>query len=230
MSKVDAARFRYEKKYLIDAETAQVLKQRLSHVLSPDENGINGQYHLSSLYFDDIYNSSLFSKINGVADRDKYRIRFYNGDTNELRLERKSKRGEMVCKDRSVLGQEHYQMMCSGEYSFMSQESEPVYEMFYTAHLVRSMRPVVMVNYDRHAFMYPAGDVRITFDSSITAANPMSGHSLSVTSGNQIILEVKYSRFIPAVVTALLSGFQFTQQLALSKFAMSKLALQGVYV
>ena len=43
MSKVDAAKFRYEKKYLIDAETAFILKQRLSRVLSPDEYGDNGQ-------------------------------------------------------------------------------------------------------------------------------------------------------------------------------------------
>ena len=230
MSKVDATRFRYEKKYLIDTETAQILKQRLFYVLSPDENGSNGQYHINSLYFDDIYNTSLYSKINGVSDRDKYRVRFYNGNTSKLRLERKFKRGEMVCKDRAVVGQEEYQMMCSGDYSFMSQESRPVYGLFYTAHLVRSMRPVVMVSYDRHAFMYPAGDVRITFDSGIMASNPMSGHSLLVTPESQIILEVKYSRFIPTIITDLLSGFQLTQQLALSKFTMSMQTLFGVYV
>jgi len=147
-----------------------------------------------------------------------------------LRLERKHKRGEMVCKDRAALGQEEYQRMCSGDYSFMSLESEPVFELFYTAHLVRNMCPAVMVSYDRHAFMYPAGDVRITFDSGIMASNPMSDHSLLVIPEDRMILEVKYSRFIPTIITDLLSGFQFTQQLALSKFTMSKLALQGVYV
>ena len=225
-----SGRQRFEKKYLIDIDTACILKQRASYVMKPDSNGKNGEYHISSLYFDDQYNTAFYEKQNGVSGREKYRVRYYNGDTGRLRLERKLKRGEMVLKEGTALEPEHYQMMCRAEYSFMSGESNPVYESFYTSNITGRMKPAVNIGYNRLAYAYPAGNVRMTFDSGITAGNPMSGFTFPVIPEDRLILEIKYSRFIPEVITGLLTGIQFTQQLALSKFAMSILALQGVYV
>jgi len=221
-------KFRYERKYLIDAGTACILKQRMSHIMFPDSNGDNGQYHISSLYFDDIYNTSFYEKQNGVSSRDKYRVRFYNNSPEILRLERKHKTGEMVYKESAAIEQEQFERMCAGDYTFMSKEAAPVFERFYATHVTRQLRPVIMVDYDRQAYMYPAGNVRITFDSGIKTSAPMSELSFSVIPEDQLILEIKYSRFIPEVITGLITGSQFTQQLALSKFVMSKIALQGV--
>ena len=54
----------------------QVLSRPLQATLNPDPNGDeNNQYHIRSLYFDTAYDSALYDKINGTANRDKYRIR-----------------------------------------------------------------------------------------------------------------------------------------------------------
>ena len=99
-------------------------------------------------------------------------------------------------------------------------------EGVYARHLLGCMRPVVTVDYDREAFSYAPGNVRLTFDTNLRAAVPGSRHSVAVDTGGLIILELKYDSFLPAVVAGLLSGVQFTQ-LALSKYVMARHALLG---
>ena len=223
-------KFRYERKYLLDRDAAFLLKQRISYVLHPDASTPDGQYTVSSLYFDDIYSTSFYQKMNGVLSRDKYRIRFYNGNMDRIRLECKHKHGEMVCKETATLSFEEYQMMNRGEYVFMrNQQPDSVFEKFYISHVLKHMSPVIMVDYNRQAYMHHAGNVRITFDSNILASIPVVNHSYTVLSDENIVMEVKYDRFIPSFVSGLLTGVPFTQ-LAISKYAMSKLAIQGMHI
>ena len=220
-------RYRFERKYFLDMETTELLKRRLSYALKPDNAGIAGKYHISSLYFDDCYNTSFFEKQDGVLSRDKFRARFYNNSFDQIKLECKHKHGDMVCKDVATLSLEQYQMMCKGEYEFMKQEEASVFQKFYIAHILRRMRPVVMVEYERQAYIYPAGNVRITFDTMVAAGLPTIKNTIPAIEGEYTILEVKYDRFIPSFITELLSGFQMTSQLPISKFIITKSALQG---
>ena len=49
------AKYRYEIKYIINKDMAEVLKQRLSLVMDKDINGASdGKYLIRSLYFDDM--------------------------------------------------------------------------------------------------------------------------------------------------------------------------------
>jgi hypothetical protein len=220
-------KFRFEKKYLLDIGTAYLLKQRISAALPPDNSNPDGKYHISTLYFDDQYNTSFYEKQNGILTRDKFRVRFYNGSLDTIRLERKHKHGEMVYKSGALISVEQYQMMCCGEYSFMNRHPAASFKEFYTAHVLKRMRPVVMVGYNRQAYMYSAGNVRITFDSRLTASAPISNQYFPALPAKNMILEIKYDRFIPSFITGLLTGVQLTQQLPISKFVLSKFALQG---
>ena len=83
--------FRNEWKHEITPADRLVLKQRLSLIMKPDSHAVDGLYHIRSLYFDDIHDTALYEKIDGVNQRDKYRLRYYNGDTSYIVLERKSK-------------------------------------------------------------------------------------------------------------------------------------------
>ena len=81
--------YRHEFKYLISAESADLLRRRLPHWAGRDPHaGPNGQYAIRSLYFDDPELSALREKTSGVRDRVKYRIRCYNGDYSFLKLEK----------------------------------------------------------------------------------------------------------------------------------------------
>jgi hypothetical protein len=227
MEKPDAPKYRFERKYLLDQETALLLKQRASFALRPDEMAPAGLYHVSTLYFDDIYNTAFYEKQNGLLARDKFRVRYYDNSYETIRLERKHKHGEMIFKEGALLWPEEYEMMCRGEYGFMREQAAAVFARFYSAHTAKRLRPVVMVEYDRQAFRHPAGNVRLTFDSALTASKALTERAFPVLPKGQLILEIKYDRFIPSFVTDLLSGFQLTQQLPISKFTLAKLALRS---
>ena len=71
---------RHEIKILLSYAEYLSLSARLKGVASPDKYSMeNGDYFIRSLYLDDIYNTAYRTKIAGVDNRKKYRIRCYNG-------------------------------------------------------------------------------------------------------------------------------------------------------
>ena len=87
-----AARFRHERKHYITPADHAALCQRLAPVMERDPHaGPDGTYTVHSLYFDDWRDTALRDKIDGLPRREKFRIRYYNGDLSFIRLEKKSK-------------------------------------------------------------------------------------------------------------------------------------------
>jgi hypothetical protein len=89
---------RQEQKFFLNYGEYAALVHKQNRVLDKDDHGVNGVYTVTSLYFDDVYNRALAEKIRGDAVRRKYRIRYYNDDTANLKLERKSKFQQTVVK------------------------------------------------------------------------------------------------------------------------------------
>lgn len=50
-----------------------------------------GHYLIRSLYIDNLADKVFREKIDGVSRREKFRIRYYNGDSSLIHLEKKSK-------------------------------------------------------------------------------------------------------------------------------------------
>ena len=221
-------KFRYEKKYLLNRDTAYFLNQRISYVLSHDNSSPDGSYKVSSMYFDDQYNSAFHEKQLGSLRRDKYRARYYNGNTDKIRFERKHKHDYMIYKESSFITPENYLSMLNGDYRFMTHEHDSVFRKFYTEHSIKRMRPVILVEYNRQAYMHTIGNVRITFDTDLSASKPDQMVSFSILGNENVIMEIKYNHFIPSFINDLITGANFTQQLAISKFIMAKLALHRI--
>ena len=81
---------RHEIKYVISGQEADLLSGRLGKLFRRDSHGKgHGRYLVTSLYFDDIYDSALRDKIDGTDDRRKYRLRYYGDDVSFIRLEKK---------------------------------------------------------------------------------------------------------------------------------------------
>lgn len=71
--------------------------------------------------------------------------------------------------------------------------------------------PAAVVDYVREAYICPAGNVRITFDSrlkTMTGMDALNGQPnfYSVLENGEIILEVKYDSFMPSYIRNLLAG------------------------
>ncbi len=200
---------RNELKYYISSAHAVLLEKRLSAVLWMDSHtSKNGFYCIRSLYFDDPTSGAFLNKINGLEKREKYRIRYYNNDLGFLRLEKKEKIGNKCRKTYLPISYAFADSLLNG-CPCASEAAHPLLDEI--AFRVRNerFRPVVFVDYLRKAFLYPAGNVRITLDSQLTSSRFSSTLedkkcSVPVLSPGETILEVKFDSFLPPMISALL--------------------------
>jgi hypothetical protein len=87
-----------------------------------------------------------------------------------------------------------------------------------------NLRPKVVVEYRREAFVYKYGDVRITFDHFLKAGIFQkdlfsNGYMIPAIPQHQIILEVKFTGYLPDVIRNLIQVNSLQWQ-ALSKYAL----------
>ncbi|MCL2189895.1 MAG: polyphosphate polymerase domain-containing protein [Defluviitaleaceae bacterium] len=223
-------RYRYEHKYLINAQTAAILRGRASGIMQPDAYADeNGGYTVNNVYLDDRYDSYYAAKQLGQYSRDKYRIRHYNNDLSFIRLERKHKEGILNFKETQTITREQYAMIQKGDLSFSLAETAPLWQRLANLHRLRAMRPTVAFAYRRETLTYKPGTVRLTFDSPLFDSGerltlpPM--HSKYVkTYGSQpysLLLEVKYAGFLPEIIQRLLNGLPLVHT-EMSKYAVAR--------
>ncbi len=165
----------------------------------------DGGYLISSLYFDDYTQSAFFDKLSGIRDRKKFRIRVYNYQSNVIKLERKIKRENVTEKSHIQISKVEYDSLVGGDASFLRDKDDVVAKDFYLYYRTKNLRPRVVVEYRREAFIYQYGDVRITFDFFLRAGvfqNDLfsNKYMISAIPHDQIILEVKYTGYFPDTI------------------------------
>lgn len=158
--------FRHEYKFQISPQDRQLLLSRLRPLGLEDPHASAGEYRVYSLYFDDLQDTALRQKLDGVENRDKFRLRYYNGDLSFLRLEKKSKRGNLCQKRSALLPLDQAKAVLAGRPQVLKQCEDPLLMEFY-ARLCRGLRPVTLTVYRREPFVYAPGNVRITIDRDI---------------------------------------------------------------
>jgi len=198
--------YRYEKKYMINPQQKRVITSRLEKFCQMDPNATDdNSYRVSSLYFDDYMNSGVEDKLIGNLKRKKFRIRVYNGRDDFIKLERKTKHGNLCLKDSVRISREQYDAVMSGHLEVMKVMDHAVCRDFYALYRNRSLRPRVIVDYIRQCFLFPQGNVRVTMDSnlhsSVGKCDLFSQSAfIPVLDKEQIVLEVKYTGFLPSVI------------------------------
>lgn len=217
-------RLRHELKYIIDEGTYCVLMGRLAPLMQPDPHAPEEGYRVTSVYFDDIYGSAYQQKLNGIETRRKFRIRAYDLDPSLINLESKHKDDSYVSKLSKRLTGEQYRSLLNGDSSFMegSDSEEDAFGEYYRSDLIARLRPTVIVDYRREALVYPFGNVRITFDRELSACfNTMDMFAPEARYtrifDKEIILEVKFDKYIPESIQAALHGLKAPQE-SVSKF------------
>ncbi len=207
---VDKLKYRHEEKYMINNNDYLALKNRLNSILNQDNNADDGQYRISSLYFDDLKNTALFEKLSGVNDRKKYRIRIYNKSTNYIVLEKKIKKMKYTAKKRQEITKEEYNKIITLQTNVLIQNSKPLLRELGLQMKNNLLKPVIIVDYVREAYVSKPGNVRVTFDKHLkTGLNntellrkelPM----VETLEKDKFILEVKYDKFLPGHVKAVI--------------------------
>ena len=108
--------YRHEWKIALDPCDLFVLRQRLRTVMQPDAHAVDGRYRIRSLYFDTPEDRALREKLDGVSRREKFRIRYYNGDTGFIQLEKKCKRGGLGWKEQTQLTERQARDIAAGRF------------------------------------------------------------------------------------------------------------------
>lgn len=203
--------YRHELKYFINKPDWALLRARMMGMIPRDPNaGPDGEYMIRSLYFDDYWNSSYDEKEMGILLRRKYRIRLYNYSDRRILLERKNKVGQYILKESAPLTRWEAEALIDGDYGFLKHSRENLKQEFYYECTSRLMRPRVVVDYDREPFALEPGDVRITFDKHVRAGFgafnlfDRSPAAMEVLPGDRMIMEVKFTTFLPSLVRKLL--------------------------
>lgn len=198
-------KYRHEFKHEIGYADMLTIRQRLCVVAKKDNHSINGKYEIRSLYFDNLQDKALREKIDGVNFREKFRIRYYNGDTSFIRLEKKSKINGLCLKNGTNLTCEQAQSIVDGNYDWMRESDDELICEFYTKIILQGLRPKTIVDYTREPFIYAPGNVRVTLDYNIRTGlyctDFLNPTSVTVPTGNSpIILEVKWDEYLPDII------------------------------
>lgn len=228
MSQAEVRAFRHELKYAISPAQREMLRRKLAAIMEPDCHAPPAcSYQVRSLYFDDFRNSALREKLAGVMHRKKYRLRMYDFDDSLIRFERKTKSDQYVRKESVPLQRESAERIIAGEIDSLAGSEDPLLRQFYADSHTGLLKPVVIVDYYREAYTYPYGNVRVTFDTSLStslgATHFFNGAPglLKALEAPGIILEVKYTGIIPQQIRGVLPD-TLPLRSAIGKFAICR--------
>lgn len=197
---------RHEFKHQISPGEDLVLSQRLRKLFPHDKYaGPGGSYRITSLYFDTPYDSAYKEKLDGVDNREKFRLRYYGTDTSFIRLEKKFKRKGLCGKRSASLIQDQAEKILRGDYEFLLKSADPLLIELYSKIRGKGLRPKTIVCYDREAFVYAPGNVRITLDRNLyTGLGSIDFLNTEIKGikamDSSRVLEVKYDEFLPDLV------------------------------
>lgn len=215
--------YRHEWKHEIDLADRLALRARLGAVCRADLHAVGGSYQIRSLYFDDRRDKALREKIDGVDRREKFRIRYYNGDPSFIRLEKKSKWNGLGAKATAELSAGEVQAIVDGDLAWMPGSGRPLVQELYHKMRSQGLRPRTIVDYTREPFVYAPGNVRVTLDYDIRTGlgcvDFLDRACVTVPAGEAVtILEVKWDAFLPGVIRDVV-GLPNRRAGAFSKYA-----------
>ena len=217
-------KFRHEMKYVVSGAQIEMLRNRIEHLLPHDKHaGETGKYSIRSLYFDDYENRCFYENENGTDPREKFRIRIYNHSAAQIKLECKRKERGMTHKESCPLTEEQTRMLMAGK-TLPDIASQPaLLRKLSLQMMMRRMRPVVIVAYERVPYVYKNGNVRITFDMNIASSKDVRKFLderipvRPVMPAGRQLMEVKYDEFLPDFIYNNLQ-LESLQQTAFSKY------------
>lgn len=226
---MNSQKYRHELKFLCAERELFLMENKIRHICRPDvHTGESGSYTIKSLYFDTLDDSCLAENLAGTDHRKKYRIRIYNNQTDIIHLECKYSRHGLKAKDMCPITRAQCRALMKGVPAPVETSCPELLGRFLTEKRTELLSPKIVVEYIRSPYVYPAGNVRITFDRRIRSSPQVAGFPektpalQSVLPQDMHILEVKYDRLLPGAILELLAAGQDLQKTSFSKYALCR--------
>lgn len=234
MMYADCMKYRIENKYIVSESELKALEKRLSPIMQADIHQDGDCYEIRSLYFDDLDNRCMDENEAGVDVRKKYRIRIYGPNAEKAKLEIKEKLNNKTRKSICEITRSEVTQLMQGEFPLLLGSRAPLNLLQINMKCLH-MEPKIVITYERTAFVYPEGNVRITFDRNITASRVKEdlyaqnqAVAIPVLPTGMHILEVKYDEFLPQFIARQIDTGNLLQT-SFSKYYLGRLASQGIF-
>ena len=197
--------FRHEWKHEISPGDLPGLRARLRAAARPDAHGENGIYRIRSLYFETPGDRALREKLDGVNRREKFRLRYYDSDLSLIHLEKKSKINGLCRKESAAVTEAEVRSLLGGDTGWMAESGRALVWELRQKTASELLRPRVIVDYTREAYVFGPGNVRVTLDYNIRTGlrctDFLNPRSVTVPAGDApAILEVKWDEFLPDII------------------------------
>ncbi|MBI1937045.1 MAG: polyphosphate polymerase domain-containing protein [Ignavibacteriales bacterium] len=230
---------RLEYKYYIPFQFLDNLRRDVSPYLNYDlytYRQPKREYTVRSIYLDSERLLTYHEKQDGIKQRNKYRIRGYNqqSDDSIVFLEIKRKDVEHISKDRAPLLYNNLEeFIVTKEVSLILNGTNDVTKQtacaqnFLYYYLRHNLKPAVIVTYEREAFECKFGSgLRMTFDKNIrtkitnTFTGLFSEEQMVPSLQKYFVLEVKFHRLLPAWLPSIMKKYDIARSSA-PKYSMS---------
>ena len=214
--------FRHEFKYVIPYNVMLSLRKELEDVLILDRGN---SYKVRSLYFDSPNDTDYYDKQGGEIKRKKIRLRIYDVHEDYAKLEIKGKYDIHQLKESLLISKSDAKEIINGNYECLLKNTSDLAIRLYS-YLRSGYRPKVIIEYDRLAFITNT-TTRITFDYNIKKSNDFDNfysntiNYFNLTDPSEIVLEVKFDRFLEPYISKILSKYE-TRFQSVSKYVMGR--------
>lgn len=214
--------FRHEYKYVIPYGVMLELRNKLDKVLKLDRGR---PYFVRSIYFDSPDDTDYYDKQGGEIIRKKLRIRIYDINSDLAKIEIKNKYDYHQLKESLVVNRDTVKRILNGDYHDLINMDNDLAKRIYVL-LQSGYRPKVIIEYDRAAYITTT-TTRITFDYNIKKSNDFEKfytndiNYLELTNANDVVLEVKFDRFLEPYISKILEKYTNRYQ-SVSKYVMGR--------
>lgn len=225
---------RFEFKYLLNPRVRTLLEQELRDFMEIDpfcRDRPTQSYLVRSLYFDAPAFSDYYEKIDGLLNREKFRLRTYDDGTAPCYLEIKGRRNHYSYKYRSPLDAGLRRMIEYRRWSALATApgASPVCERFAAMACRRNLQPQVVVEYVRRPYVGRRDyRFRATFDHDIRGFRSVvldRGHApAAAVLRGLTVLEIKFEHALPVWFQRLIGSYEL-QRLSISKYCRAAEAL-----
>lgn len=218
---------RRELKYPIGEMDYYKVNELFKEVLTPDPNNKNYGYRIRSLYFDSLNNDDYYAKVNGEEVRKKIRLRIYDTNTDKVKLEIKRKMNVSQRKETTTIRREDAIALINKDYSVLLKYENDTAKSAYNIMTIGQYRPVVLVDYNRRAYIHNENNIRVTLDSDIKSNEfdfDMFNEDILMTpivDYYNAVLEVKFDGELFCWISQALAGLDTTNR-SLSKYCSSR--------
>jgi len=216
--------FRHEFKYVMPYGDSLKLRSKLDELLILDRGS---PYPVRSLYFDSVDDDDYYDKQNGTIHRKKIRLRIYDPNSDFCKLEMKEKYDYHQLKRSLILNRSEAEKVIKGDIEFLLEKNNEAASDIYLVMKAGHYMPKVIIEYDRAAYINSATTTRITFDFNIKESHDFEKfftndiNFISCTDPKDMVLEVKYDRFLEPYISNVLKDYQNRYQ-SVSKYVMGR--------